>query len=114
MDKFINIVPVNPFVSLVSNVSNIIRTNKKENFTEKEETNDVFPGIFFAILLFIISILISIVYIYIFIRFVLVAFKCGTGDGLLAMFLTYPYIAWKFTDMLRTNCDTSKSAYTWF
>ena len=108
MDKYRDIVPLNPFVSMVNNIGNIIEKKKKESFGEKNDES-AFSGIilFFTILMVIISVFMFIVYIYIYLRFVFVSFKCSNTDGLLAMFFTYPYVAWKFTDMLKKGCDTS-------
>jgi type IV secretory pathway TrbL component len=110
MDKYRDIIPLNPFVSMVNNIGNIIQKKKKESFGEKnDESSSII--VFFTILMVIISVIMFIVYIYIYLRFVLVAFKCSNTDGLIAMFFTYPYVAWKFTDMLRRGCDTTSTPF---
>jgi ABC-type multidrug transport system permease subunit len=109
MDKYRDIIPLNPFVSMVNNIGNIIQKKKKESFGEKNDESSSI--VFFTILMVIISVIMFIVYIYIYLRFVLVAFKCSNTDGLIAMFFTYPYVAWKFTDMLRRGCDTTSTPF---
>jgi type IV secretory pathway TrbL component len=112
MDKYRDIIPLNPFVSMVNNIGNIIQKKKKESFVEKnDESSSIGIIVFFTILMVIISVIMFIVYIYIYLRFVLVAFKCSNTDGLIALFFTYPYVAWKFTDMLRRGCDTTSKPF---
>lgn len=107
MNNFINIVPVNPFISLANNYS--LEKNTKEKFEERIKPKGSFLFDFFAILVFMFWVILLIVLFITFIRFLLVAFKCGFGQGLLALCFTYPYVAWKFTDILRNYCTSVES-----
>ena len=77
--------------------------NPNEKFTSEKKVVEYFKVIK-SIFGLILTILISCLFIYIWIRTVLIAYECSLGDSIFAFLFTSIYCIFKLGTLIRINC----------